>query len=235
MCDLDFITLCQFQARPWKAWQLSLLVSWSPKPPYKPFSHPTSQDHVEREILCQPEESHPSQQRHQQWMKPPHTSQPQGSSWWWWLHRRPSVRRADENYSPFQARKYLLLFSFSVMSDSVWLHGLQQARLPCPLLPPAVCSNWCPLSQGYHPAISFSVAFFSCLQSFPALGSFPMSQLFASGGQSIGTSASASILPMNQFSSVQSFSCVCTHSMDQNMPGLPVHHQLPEFTQTHVH
>ena len=64
------------------------------------------------------------------------------------------------------------------MFDSFWLHGLQQARLPCPLLPPAVCSNWRPLSQWYHLTISFSVAlFFSCLQSFPALGSFPMSQL----------------------------------------------------------
>ena len=122
------------------------------------------------------------------------------------------------------------------MSDSFWLHGLQQARLPCPLLPPAVCSNWRPLSQWYYPTISFSVAlFFSCLQSFPALGSFPMSQLVASGGQSIGTSASASVLPMNQFSSVQSFSCVCTYPTDLNVPGFPVHHQLLEFTQTHVH
>ena len=84
------------------------------------------------------------------------------------------------------------------MSDSLLPHGLQHARLPCPSLSPGVCSNVCPLSQWCHPTISFSVAsFFSCRQSFPASGSFPMSQIFASGGQSIGASASASVLPMN--------------------------------------
>ena len=76
-------------------------------------------------------------------------------------------------------------------------HGLQHTRLPCPSLSPKVCSNSCPLSQWCHPTISSSAALFSfCLQSFPASGSFPMSQLFASGGQSSGASASASILPM---------------------------------------
>ena len=71
-------------------------------------------------------------------------------------------------------------------------HGLQHTRLPCPSSSPRVCSNSCPLSRWYHPTISFSVIpFSSCLQSFPASESFPMSQLFASGGQSIGTSASA--------------------------------------------
>ena len=75
-------------------------------------------------------------------------------------------------------------------------HGLQHARLPCPPLSPGVCSNSCLLSQWWYPTISSSIApFSSCLQSFPASGSFPMSQLFASGGQSIG--ASASVLPMN--------------------------------------
>ena len=82
------------------------------------------------------------------------------------------------------------------VSDSLWPHGLQHARLPCPSLSPRVCSNSCPLSWWCHPAILSSVAHFSCLQSILASGSFPVSQLFASGGQSIGTSASASVLPM---------------------------------------
>ena len=77
-------------------------------------------------------------------------------------------------------------------------HGLQHARLPCPSLSPKVCSNSCPLSQWCHPTNSSSVSpFSSCPQSFPVSGSFPMSQFFASGGQSIGASASASVLPMS--------------------------------------
>ena len=95
-------------------------------------------------------------------------------------------------------RCYLLLFSHSVMSNSLWPHGLQHARLPCPSLPPGVCSNSCPLSQWRHPTISSSVTpFSSCLQFFPASRPFPMNQLFTSGSQSIGASASASVLPMN--------------------------------------
>ena len=89
-------------------------------------------------------------------------------------------------------------FSCSVMSDSLWPHGLQHTRLPCTSPTPGACSNSCPLSRWCHPTISSSVIpFSSCLQSFPASGSFPMSRLFASGGQSIGVSASASVLPMN--------------------------------------
>ena len=89
-------------------------------------------------------------------------------------------------------------FSHSVMSESLWPHGLQHARLPCPSPTPGVYSNSCPLHQWCHPTISSSVVPFSaCLQSFPALGSFPMSQFFTSGDQSIGVSASASVLPMN--------------------------------------
>ena len=85
----------------------------------------------------------------------------------------------------------------SVMSNSLQSHGLQQARLPCPSLSPCVCSNSWPLSQWWHLTISSSVApFSSCLQSFPASGSFPMSLLFTSGGQSIRVSASASVLPI---------------------------------------
>ena len=92
----------------------------------------------------------------------------------------------------------MLLFSHSVMFDSLWLHGLQHTRLPCPLLSTWVCSNSCSLSQWCHQTISSSVApFSSCCQSFPASGSFPMNWLFLSSGQSIGASPSASVLPMN--------------------------------------
>ena len=74
----------------------------------------------------------------------------------------------------------------------------QHTRLPCPSSSPRVCSKSCSLSWWCHPTISFSVVpFSSCLQSFPAPGSFPTSQLFTSGGQSIGASASASVLPVN--------------------------------------
>ena len=83
------------------------------------------------------------------------------------------------------------------MSDSLGPHGLQHARLPCLSLSPKVCSNSCPLSQQCHPTISSSAAPFSYPQSFPASGSFPMSQLFVSGGQRIGASALASVLPMS--------------------------------------
>ena len=84
------------------------------------------------------------------------------------------------------------------MPDSLQPHGLRPARLPCPSLSPDVCSNLCPLNRRCHPIISSSVTpFSSCPQSFPASGSFPMSQFFASGGQSIGASASESVLPMN--------------------------------------
>ena len=94
--------------------------------------------------------------------------------------------------------KFSVQFSPSVMSDSLQLHGLQPARLPCPSPTPRASSDSCPLSRWCHPTISSSVIpFFSCPQSFPASGSFPMSQLFASGGQSIGVSASTSILPIN--------------------------------------
>jgi len=92
----------------------------------------------------------------------------------------------------------MLLFSHSVESDSLPSNGLQHERLPCPSVSPRVCSNSCPLSRWCHPTISSSVIpFSSYLQSFPASGSFPVSQLFTSGGQSIGASAAASVLSMN--------------------------------------
>ena len=89
-------------------------------------------------------------------------------------------------------------FSRSVMSDSLQPHESQQARPPCPSQNPGIHPNPCPLSQWCHPNISSSVVpFSSCLQSLPASGSFPMSQLFPWGGQSTGVSALASFLPMN--------------------------------------
>ena len=107
----------------------------------------------------------------------------------WRKHMKASVLRTG--FSSVQ-------FSRSVVSDSLRPHGLQHARLPCPSPSPTACSNWCPLSQWCHPTISSSVIpFSSCPHSFPASGSFQMSQLFASGGQSIGVSASTSVLPMN--------------------------------------
>ena len=93
---------------------------------------------------------------------------------------------------------YLVQFSHSVMSDSLQPNRLQHTRLPCPSPTPRACSNWCPSSRWCHSTISSSVVpFSSCLQSFPASGSFLMSQFFASGGQSIDASPSASVLPMN--------------------------------------
>ena len=84
------------------------------------------------------------------------------------------------------------------MSDSLRPHGLQHTRFPCPSLSLRSCSNSCPLSQRCYPTISSSVVPFSfCPQSFPASGSYPVSQLFASDGQSIGASAPTSILPVN--------------------------------------
>ena len=83
------------------------------------------------------------------------------------------------------------------MSDSWRPHEPKHTRPPCPSPTPRVPSNTCPLSQWCHPTVSSSLIPFSCPQSFPASGSFPRSQLFASGGQSIGVSASASVLPMN--------------------------------------
>ena len=89
-------------------------------------------------------------------------------------------------------------FSFSAVFNSLRPHGLQPARLACPSPTPRAYSNSWPLSPWCHPIVRSSVIHFSShLQSFPASGSFPMSQFFASGGQSIGASASASVLPMN--------------------------------------
>ena len=110
--------------------------------------------------------------------------------------------------SPF-ACSLSVQFSHSVVSDSLQPHESQHTRPPCPSPTPGVHSNSCPLSQWCHPAISSSVVpFSSCPWSFPASGSFQMSQLFPSGGQSIGVAASKSALPMN----TQDWSLQCIKS-----------------------
>ena len=107
--------------------------------------------------------------------------------------RKPSLREVKYLVHSFSS----VQFSRSVVSDSLQPHGLQHARPPCPLPTPGVYSNSCPLSQWYHPTIVSSVIPFSCLQSFPASGSFQMSPFFTSCGQSIGVSASPSVLAKN--------------------------------------
>ena len=97
----------------------------------------------------------------------------------------------------FPDTNFSVQFSRSVVSDSLRPHESQYARPPCPSPTPRVHSNPCPLSRWCHPIISSSVVPFSCPQSFTASGYFPMSQLFTSGGQSTGVSASTSVLPMN--------------------------------------
>ena len=107
---------------------------------------------------------------------------------------------------PFYFEEYSVQFSHSVMSNYLQPCGLQHARLPCPSPSPRACSNSCPFSQRYHPTILSSVIpFYSCLQSFPASGSFPKSQFFPSGGQSIGKYYSFSISPSNEYSGLISF------------------------------
>ena len=114
----------------------------------------------------------------------------------WQNYLTNSLNYLSQNSS--MGNNLLLLFSCLVMSDSLQPHGLQHTMFSCPSASPRVSSNSYPMSQWCHPTISSSVVpFFSCLQSFAASGSFPMSQLFASGGQSIRVSASASVLPMN--------------------------------------
>ena len=115
----------------------------------------------------------------------------------WWVNCGNEI--LEEKRKIKQLSNHLSVqLSHSVVSNSLPPHGRQHTSLSCPLLFPRVSSNSCPLSQQCHPTISSSVApFSSCLQSFPASGSFTMSQFFISGGQSIGASASASVLPMN--------------------------------------
>ena len=101
------------------------------------------------------------------------------------------------HFSKISLSALLLLFSRQVVSDSLGPHGPQHAQPPCPSRTPGAYSNSCPSSRWCHPTISSSVAPFSCLQFFQASGSFPVSQLFTSGGQSTGVSASTLVLPVN--------------------------------------
>ena len=119
--------------------------------------------------------------------------------------QHPFIRQA------FKAGFSSVQFSHSVVSDSVWPKGLQHTRLPCPSPTPEACSYSCPSSRWCHPTISTSVIPFSSrLQSFPASGSFPMSQFFTSGGQSIGASASAS----SEYSASNEYSGLTSFKMD---------------------
>ena len=124
-----------------------------------------------------------------------------GGAWWAAVYGVAQSRTrlkwlSSNSSSPFIEE--LLLFSRSVMCDFLWSHGLKHTRLRCPSPSPGPCSNSCPWSRWCHPTILSSVVpFSSCLKSFPASGSFLMNRLFPSGGQSIGASASASVLPMN--------------------------------------
>ena len=123
-----------------------------------------------------------------------------------WLQSYPFNKARDLRQRCFPISTFSSVqFSHSVMPDSLWPHRLQHARLPCPSPTLGAHSKSCPLSQWCHPTISYSVIpFSSCLQSCPASESFPVSQLFALGGQSIGTSASANS-PSNKYSALISF------------------------------
>ena len=115
-----------------------------------------------------------------------------GALWWWKGPNEKIYNLCNLLLNQFSQ------FSCSVMSDTLQPHGLQHARLPCASPVPRACSNSCPLSRWCHPTISSTVVpFSSCLQPFPASGSFLVNQFFASGGQGIGVSASESVLPMN--------------------------------------
>ena len=115
--------------------------------------------------------------------------------WETWLECFPFLGKWEQNR--VNLLNLELQFCHSAVSESLWPHGLHHSRLPCPSPTSGACSNSCPLSWWCHPTISPSVIPVSCLQSFPASGSFQMNQFFALGGQSIGASASASVLPMN--------------------------------------
>ena len=114
------------------------------------------------------------------------------------------------------------------MYNSLWLHGLQHARLPCPSPTPRACSKSCPSSWRCHPTISSSVIPFSCLYSFPISGSFLMCWLFASRGQSIEEYLCCHC-------SVTQLCPTLCDSMNCSTPGFPVLRHLPELAQTHVH
>ena len=141
----------------------------------------------------------------------------------------------------------LLLFSHYVVSESLRPHGLLYARLPCPSLALGVCSNSCPLSLWCHPTIEFSVTCFSCPWSFLVSGSFPMSQLFTSGGQSTGISITPSVLAMNiQGWLPLDFDCFDLLAVQGTLKSLLQHYSLKasilhaqpclwEWSNSHIH
>ena len=123
--------------------------------------------------------------------------------------------------------------SHSVMSDSLRPHGLQHTRPPCSSTAPGVCSNSCPLSQWCHLTISFSIIpFSSCLQSFLAPGSFPMSQFFSSGGQ---WNFSFGINPSNEYSGLISFRTDCLISVDIFQKSCPSWKTSKSCTMLYIH
>ena len=117
----------------------------------------------------------------------------------WWGTGKPGMLRfmgSQRVRHDWATELNVVVYNHSIVSNCLQPHGLQHARLPCPSPTPGACSNSSPSSQWCHPTISSSVVPFSCLQSFPASGSFPRGQFFTLGGQSIGVSASASVFPM---------------------------------------
>ena len=132
-----------------------------------------------------------------------HNRSPQWGTWQWlqgsviFLNQYPNSLKIPTYTNTMQKYILFLLSGCSVMSNSLQPHGLQHTTHPCPSPSLGVCSNACPSSWWCHPTISSSVVHFSCLQSFPASGSFLRSQLFTSGGQSIRASASAPVLSVN--------------------------------------
>ena len=132
-------------------------------------------------------------------------------NWWWFKDHQDQGSPRYQNLMDYKRiniikmatlpkaiHRFIVQFSHSVVSNSSWPHEPQHIRPPCPSPTPRVHPNPCPLSRWCHPTILSSVVpFSSCPQSFPASGSFQMSQLFTLGGQSIGVSASTSVLPMN--------------------------------------
>ena len=154
---------------------------------------------------------------------------------WWWLGRKYQYW-----IGVTAGRVSRLQFSRSVLSDSLWPHGLQDARLPCPSTTPRAYSNSYPLNQWCHPTISSSVIpFSSCLQSFPASGPFPMSQSFQSGGQSF----SFSINPSNEYSELISYRIDGLDSLavQGTLKSLLQHYssifsaQLSLYSNSHIH
>ena len=135
----------------------------------------------------------------------------------------------------YKPRISSFLFSHSVMYNSLWPHEPQHIRPPCPSPTPGVHPNPCPSSRWCHPTILSSVVpFSSCPQSFPASGSFQMSQLFASGGQSIGVSASTSVLPMNWGTNLPRIDWLDLLAVQGTLKSLLQHHSSKASSQEYI-